>query len=122
GFRKAPFTCAHLPGKVNLVALGAVYILGFTLYSLWMARLETWLAGAPGIAALFLVAVASSCACLSRWETAPAASLAKLDFEDPGDPVVRTLDLIHVREEERLVCSKFRESPSITAIRRWSMM
>jgi hypothetical protein len=41
-FRKIPFTCAHLPGKVNLVGLGVMYILGFTAYS------DAWLLSKPG--------------------------------------------------------------------------
>ena len=44
GFRKVPFTCSHLPGKVNLVGLAVIYILGFTMYSSTMADLEAWLA------------------------------------------------------------------------------
>jgi hypothetical protein len=87
-FRKVPFTCAHFPGKVNLVFLGVVYILGFTMYSRWMAQLETWLYGVPAAAILFFACVAAACVALNRRREAVA-----LDYEDRADPVVRTLDL-----------------------------
>ncbi|HEV3198414.1 MAG TPA: hypothetical protein VGZ73_10910 [Bryobacteraceae bacterium] len=99
-FRKVPFTCSHLPGKVNLVGLSVLYILGFTTYSSTMADLESWLGGMPVAAALFFAAAASACWLLNRrrrrssesWygETSRAASL---DYDDPGDPVVRTLGI-----------------------------
>jgi hypothetical protein len=99
-FRKVPFTCAHLPGKVNMVGLGVLYILGFTMYSSTMADLETWLAGIPAAAALFFALAASACVLLNhsrrrsnqRWHQ-DAAGAVTLDYDDPGDPVVRTLGL-----------------------------
>lgn len=99
-FRKVPFTCSHLPGKVNLVGLSALYILGFTMYSSTMADLETWLEGMPVAAALFFAAAASACVLLDlrrrrsnrRW-CLDAAGAATLDYDDPGDPVVRTLGI-----------------------------
>jgi len=99
-FRKVPFTCSHLPGKVNLVGLSVLYILGFTMYSSTMADLESWLAGLPVAAALFFAATASACVLLDlcqrrsnqRWYE-DAAGAATLDYDDPGDPVVRTLGI-----------------------------
>jgi len=93
GFRKVPFTCSHFPGKINLVALAVVYILGFTMYSGAMARLESWLTGVPSAAALFLGIAACVCLLLNRLGAGDAAGSAALDYEDRGDPVVRTLNL-----------------------------
>jgi hypothetical protein len=87
-FRKVPFTCAHFPGKVNLVGLGVVYILGFTMYSRWMARLEAWLYGQPIGALLVFACIAAACALLRR-----RPETAALDYVERADPVVRTLDL-----------------------------
>ncbi len=93
GFRKVPFTCAHLPGKVNLVALTFIYIFGFTTYSRLMAGLESWLAGRPPAAVAFLCAGLLGWLLFARWRERSTAGPATLDYEDPGDPVVRTLGL-----------------------------
>jgi hypothetical protein len=99
-FRKVPFTCSHLPGKVNLVGLSVLYILGFTMYSSTMADLESWLGGLPAAAALFFAVAASACVLLNRWQRRSSerwyqefGRAATLDYDDPGDPVVRTLGL-----------------------------
>jgi len=93
GFRKVPFTCSHFPGKVNLVALGVVYVLGFTVYSSTMAGFESWMTGTPSATALFFAAAASVSLLLNRWQAREPDGAATLDYEDRGDPVVRTLDL-----------------------------
>ena len=100
GFRKVPFTCSRLPGKVNLVGLTVLYILGFTMYSSTMADLESWLGGMPAAAALFFAVAASVCVLLNRWQFysnqrwyRESTVAATLDYVDPGDPVVRTLGL-----------------------------
>jgi hypothetical protein len=93
GFRKVPFTCAHLPGKVNLAALTFIYIFGFTMYSRLMAGLERWLAGNPAVAAAFFCAVFVGWPLFERWRERAAGSHAAIDYEDAGDPVIRTLGL-----------------------------
>ncbi|HLK69222.1 MAG TPA: hypothetical protein VKU19_37575 [Bryobacteraceae bacterium] len=99
-FRKVPFTCSRLPGKVNLVGLSVAYILGFTLYSSYLADLESWLIHVPAAAAIYFVAVGAACWLLNHWrrgsiKTAAEAfsSPAGLRYDDPDDPVVRTLGL-----------------------------
>ena len=92
-FRKVPFTCAHFPGKVNLVGLSVIYILGFTTYSGTMAGLEAWLEQTAARAAVFFALTAAAIWCLARWRTQLLVSQSGLDFEDRGDPVVRTLGL-----------------------------
>ncbi len=94
-FRKVPFTCAHLPGKVNLVGLSVLYILGFTAYSDTMAAVETWLMASPTAAVLFFAGAAVVCLLFRRWRGRAFETGAALDYEDPGDPVVRTLGLTH---------------------------
>ena len=93
GFRKAPFTCAHLPGKVNLTALTFLYIFGFTMYSRLMAGVEAWLTARPRAAVAFLGALALGWLIFARWRSRAAGSPAVLDYEDAGEPVIRTLGL-----------------------------
>jgi hypothetical protein len=93
GFRKVPFTCAHLPGKVNLSFLAVIYIYGFTTYSRTMAALERWLGASPAYAALFF---ALAGAALAGFEIARRRGLGRadsLEFEDAGEPAIRTLGL-----------------------------
>jgi hypothetical protein len=93
GFRKVPFTCAHLPGKVNLSFLAVIYVYGFTTYSRTMAALEQWLAGSPAYAALFFVIAAAGLGGFVMLRRHKRATAGSLDFEDAGDPVIRTLGL-----------------------------
>ena len=93
GFRKVPFTCAHLPGKVNMSALVFLYIFGFTMYSRLTAGLEAWLAVRPVAATAFLVSLGLGWLLFARWRARAARRAVALDYEDPGDPVIRTLGL-----------------------------
>jgi hypothetical protein len=93
GFSKVPFTCAHLPGKVNLAALTFLYIFGFTTYSRLTAGVEAWLAGSALRAAGYLCAAALGWLAFKRWRERSTGGPAALDYEDPGDPVIRTLGL-----------------------------
>ena len=93
GFRKIPFTCAYFPGKVNLAGLSLIYLVGFTLYSRAMASLEKLLENSIPLIAIFLVVAGVAHAAL-RWCTARLQrETAAVDYEDAGDPVIRTLDL-----------------------------
>jgi hypothetical protein len=93
GFRKAPFTCAHFPGKVNLVFLGVLYVFGFTLYSRTMASFEQWLGRSAAAQIAFFVAAGAILAALARWRNHRLAAAQALDYEDATDPIVRTLGL-----------------------------
>ena len=93
GFRKVPFTCSYLPGKVNLVGLSVIYVFGFTLYSSVMANLEEWIGPYPLAIAIFLAGAAGASAGLNWWHARQAKQFTALDYEDPGDPAVRTLEL-----------------------------
>ena len=93
GFRKVPFTCAYFPGKINLVALSAIYVLGFTMYSNSMANLEAWLEGEPLAGAVFFAVAGLAYALLTRWRDRRLGAESVLDYEDDGDPTVRTLKL-----------------------------
>jgi hypothetical protein len=70
------------------------------MYSGYMAQLETWLLVAPIAAVVFFTAVATACLVLRGWMA------ESLEYEDLGDPVVRTLD-IHPQWEP--VCSKSKD-------------
>ena len=93
GFRKVPFTCAHLPGKVNLVFLGVMYIFGFSAYSRSLRSLEAILTRNRAGALAFFVVAAALYAALSRSDRIVLGPRAVLDYEDPADPVVRTLGI-----------------------------
>ena len=93
GFRKVPFTCAYFPGKINLVFLSVVYIYGFTTYSNTMSGLEKWLNGAPVAAMAFFAVTAGALVTVALRRRARAGPANTLDFEDAGDPTVRTLEL-----------------------------
>ncbi|HEY1339659.1 MAG TPA: hypothetical protein VGF59_19235 [Bryobacteraceae bacterium] len=93
GFNKVPFTCGRLPGKVNMTFLAAIYVLGFTMYSRYLARLESWLVVTPWTAITFLAIAAAALAALARRRGRLAGHPAALDYQEPGDPVVRTLGL-----------------------------
>jgi hypothetical protein len=93
GFRKAPFTCSYFPGKVNLVFLAVVYVLGFTIYSVTMAGLERRIAAQPLLAAGFFASAIAVGALIAWWRDRQLSEEALLEYQDPGDPVVRTLEL-----------------------------
>ncbi|MBS1872306.1 MAG: hypothetical protein JSU00_03770 [Acidobacteria bacterium] len=91
-FRKAPFTCAYFTGKMNLVGLGALYVLGFTTYSNTMAEVEGWLLGWPAAAVAFFAAAWAAWAALVWWRRRRLGDEATLEYDD-GEPMVRTLGL-----------------------------
>jgi hypothetical protein len=93
GFHKAPFTCSHFPGKVNLVFLSVLYFFGFTFYSTYMASLEEWLWAMPAMAAVFFPAIGGSLVALGRTRERMLGGEAGLEYEDDGNPAVRTLGL-----------------------------
>jgi hypothetical protein len=93
GLRKVPFTCAHLPGKVNLVFLGVIYIFGFTAYSSTLRNLETRLTHNPVAALAFFGLAAAVYRALSHYGRIMLGPKPVLDYEDPPEPVVRTLGL-----------------------------
>jgi hypothetical protein len=93
GFRKVPFTCAHFPGKVNLVFLGVMYIFGFSAYSSLLRRLEVWLINTPVAAVGFVLIAAAGYFALSRSAQMILGPKPRLDFEGAVDPTIRTLGL-----------------------------
>ena len=93
GFRKIPFTCAHFPGKVNLSFLAVIYIFGFTTYSRTMAAFEQWLTASPRLRRPLLRVAFAALAASDPSPQSPDRRHRALDFEDAGDPVVRTLGL-----------------------------
>jgi len=93
GFRKAPFTCAHFPGKVNLTGLAVIYILGFTAYSGTMATLEARLERYPLAAAAFVAVAACTAMLIARLDRQRQRADELLDYEDAGDPLIRTLGI-----------------------------
>lgn len=93
GFRKAPFTCAHFPGKVNLTGLAVIYVFGFTAYSGTMAALEARLERYPLAASAFLGVVAGAAILLARLDRHRLGAAEVLDYEDAGDPLICTLGI-----------------------------
>jgi hypothetical protein len=93
GFRKVPFTCAHFPGRINLVWLSVVYVLGFTAYSSTMASAELWLIERPGAALAFFICALLARTVLAWFRERGVRRTAALDYLDAGDPEVRALGL-----------------------------
>jgi hypothetical protein len=93
GFRKAPFTCAHFPGKVNLTGLAVIYIFGFTAYSGTMAALEARLEHYPVAAVGFLMIASAAAFGIARLDRHRQGAGEALDYEDAGDPQIRTLGI-----------------------------
>ena len=93
GFRKVPFTCAHFPGKVNLVFLGVIYIFGFSAYSSTLSNLEARLTHSPVGALAFFALAAALYLALARSGRKMLGPKPVLDYEDPAEPIVRTLGL-----------------------------
>ena len=94
GFHKVPFTCSHFPGKVNLVFLSVLYVFGFTFYSSWMAQLEEWLwAMAACRPCSFSWLCGGGLAALWRTRERLLPAESGLEYEDDGNPAVRTLGL-----------------------------
>jgi predicted permease len=92
-FHKVPFTCSHFPGKVNLVFLSVLYVIGFTFYSSWMAQLEEWLWAWPLPAVLFFLVCGAGLVALWRMRERLRPSESGLEYEDDGNPAVRLLGL-----------------------------
>ena len=40
GFRKVPFTCTYMPGRARAKTMLPLYLLAFSIYAYWMARVE----------------------------------------------------------------------------------
>ena len=88
GFRKAPFTCAHFPGKVNLVFLGVLYVFGFTMYSRTMASLEHGSRQSVAAELVFFTAAAAILTALRTLaQSLPRRHEAALDYEDAAEPI-----------------------------------
>ena len=94
GFRKVPFTCAHLPGKVNLTFLGVIYIFGFSAYSSTHEQARSAAdarpAGAPWPSSELRRPPVLA---LSRNGRKMLGPQAVLDYEDPAEPTVRMLGI-----------------------------
>ena len=93
GFRKVPFTCAHFPGKINLVWLSVIYLLGFLTYSSAMASVELGLMARPAAAVSFFLASLLVWRVLAHYRERGVKQTAVLDYLDAGDPEVRTLGI-----------------------------
>jgi hypothetical protein len=88
GFRKAAFACAYFPGRINLIGLGVIYVFGFVFYSRTMSALQNLLSATPAAATLSVAVIGCAAVLAAR---RGADSGESLDYEDDGDPVVRTL-------------------------------
>ena len=93
GFRKVPFTCAHFPGKINLVGLSVIYLLGFLAYSSTMASVELLLMASPAAAVSFFIFALLAWRVLAWFRERGVRQTAVLDYLDAGDPEVRTLGI-----------------------------
>jgi len=92
-YHKIPFTCSHLPGKLNLPLTGAIYWLVFTCYGYSMASLEEWMFHVP----MAWIVVLGIEAVILNWLMAhrnrALATGQGVEYEDRPVPAVQTLDL-----------------------------
>src|SRR5206468_1973043 len=66
-FNKVPFTCSYSSSKVQMVALAAGYLYGFTMYVQIAANLKRAVSGAPSRMAVFLGVSAAVFAVLRKY-------------------------------------------------------
>ncbi|WP_321473070.1 hypothetical protein [uncultured Paludibaculum sp.] len=92
-YRKVPFTCSFYPGKVNLVGLMVIYVLGFTAYSDWMARLEVWMYSSALATSIFYASAAAILVLLGIWRRFLLEETTAVDYEDVDESSIRTLGL-----------------------------
>lgn len=91
-FRKIPFACSFLPGKMNAATLAALYLYGLTTYSFAMTDLEKWILLRAVRVGMFYVLCSTlflGCRRYRAWQPEEIV----LTFEDEPDPVVRTLGI-----------------------------
>jgi hypothetical protein len=91
-FRKIPFACSYLPGKISAAALAGLYLFGLTIYSYTMSDLEQWIQLRPIRVLGFYLISGGALYALRRFEDWQAGEVV-LIFEDEPDPVVRTLGI-----------------------------
>ncbi|HEX5411051.1 MAG TPA: hypothetical protein VFZ27_04245 [Terriglobia bacterium] len=92
-YRKIPFTCSHLPGKLNLPLTGAIYWIVFTVYAYSMASLEAWMFHVP---VAWIVVLGIEGVILNRLMAHRKRALSAgqgVEYEDRPIPAVQTLDL-----------------------------
>jgi hypothetical protein len=87
-FDKVPFTCSYFPGRTNLSILFALYLYGFTIYSVQMASLELSIEGSALYGALFFAVAAALLVFL--WRRHPSPEAARFDG---SEAVIQKLDL-----------------------------
>lgn len=92
-FRKVPFTCSYLPGKANVVVLGVLYWLAFTIYAYTMARLEYWMLDDPVRWIAGLVVVFGVLLWLAVYRSRLVARGFDFRYEEEPDPAVQVLNL-----------------------------
>jgi hypothetical protein len=92
-FRKIPFTCSYFPGKMSMGAMALVLVVGFVLFVLAMARLETNWMHQPFKLAAFYGVCAAALAGLRWLEDHEFRIDDVLIYEDEPEPAVRTLEL-----------------------------
>jgi hypothetical protein len=92
GFRKVPFTCTYFAGKINLTGLVALYVLGFTTYSDWMAQIEVWLLQFPAAAISSVGGLLAARWALVCWLRRVQEHRAQLEYVE-DEPEIRTLSI-----------------------------
>jgi hypothetical protein len=92
-YHKIPFTCSHLPGKLNLPLTGALYWIVFSCYAYSMASLEEWMFHVPVV---WIVVLGIELVVLNRLMARRKRALAAgqgVEYEDRPIPAVQTLGL-----------------------------
>ncbi len=94
GFHKIPFTCTFMPGKANLKATFAIYVVVFLMAAFLIVNLELWLLGS---ASRTLAGAAAAGALLfwttRRREKEESGPAGRLIYEERANWQLNTLDL-----------------------------
>lgn len=94
GFRKIPFACSFAPQGHNSMGWTMIYLIGFVVYAYTMASVEYWMLHDPVLrAAVLHVFLAGGWIAARRLRLSLLAEESRLEYDEPVEPAVRTLDL-----------------------------
>jgi hypothetical protein len=92
GFRKVPFTCAHLQGKLQLAFYAIAYLYAYTTYTSLMGDLKRWTSADPQHLIRFLSVSAIAFGGILIYRSLTCAERSKFIY-DEQEPVYQQLNL-----------------------------
>jgi hypothetical protein len=92
GFRKVPFTCAHLQGKLQLAFYAIAYLYAYTAYTSLMGDLKRWTSADPQHLIRFMSMSAIAFGGILIYRSLTGAERSKFIY-DEQEPVYQQLNL-----------------------------